>query len=266
MSKKLVFDKQYETLILSYEQAKKEVGKSIIVVGNTISQALQELGEKKWTQWLKDERVGLNLTQAYKFITVSKFFQDNIQLTECMKSTGIEKAYLLTKIKNETLREEIAGQIIDAEFTVKQTKQVVSKIQNENKSPVEAIEEIKNLPKLPAVITERKTVPIQEFNNLKANYEKLLKEKQELENRLQANTSTKPQKPEIPQTNTEEELKEPVKSDLPEYTLNKERRSIVIKGYELPIPLGIKVDEQAMENIKIGAIYNAKNHHSLDLT
>ena len=268
MSKKLVFDKDYETLVLSYEQAKKEVGKSIIEVGNVIDKALKDLGETKWQKWLKDSRVRLNLTQAYKFIAVSKFFQNNLQLTECIKSTGIEKAYLITKIEDEEIREELAGQIIDAEFTVKQTKQAVSIIKNENKTPTEAIETVKTLPKLLAVRPERKSVPIQEFNNLKAEYEKLLKEKQELEKCLK----NKPEsniKNTISQEETalqEERLKKPVKSDLPEDTLNKERHSIVVKGWEIPIPAGIPFDENNTEKMKFSAMNTARNLYKLDLS
>lgn len=174
--------------------------------------------------------------------------------------------YLITKIEDEKIREELAGQIIEAEFTVKQTKQVISKVKNESKTPAEAIEEIKNIPKLPAVKTERKTVPIQEFNNLKSEYEKLLNEKQELENRLK-NNPPEIQKPKLQKENISQSgiLKEPIKTDLPEDTLNKERHSVVTQGWELPIPAAVPFEEDNPEKMKFVAINSARNLHKLDL-
>jgi len=252
-------------LILSYEQAKKEVAKSIIEVGNAISKALDELGEKKWKKWLKDSRVQLNQTQAYKFIAVSKFFQNNLQLTECIKSTGIEKAYLLTKIEDEKIREEFAGKIIDAEFTVFQTRQVISKINDESKSPVEAIKEVKSIPKLPVDKPDRKTVSIEEFNKLQADYDKLLNEKQELEEKLSSMQKISKDK-EAPKENEAEILKEPVDSDAPDFTIDEKLHAVVFKGKKIPISRNLKLTGKDNNYLEIIAIREAKEKFEIDLS
>lgn len=265
-------NKTYEELVNKYLQAKSQAQIALIQYADIIAEALNELKKKKWLEWLSDERIGLNKSQAYKFVALSEHCKKSVQLTGLLKSNQVEKAYLLTKVKDPEYQKELAEQIIDAEYTVKQTKQIVSKVKNENKSPSEAIAEVKNHPELPAIRNERKTVPIEEFNNLKADYEKLLKEKQELEDKLKEHLNSESKKSKaklMPENQTISEnhiLKEPIKSDLPDYTLNKQKRSVVIKGYELPIPVGIKIEEQAMDYIKIGAINNAKNYHNLDLS
>ena len=119
---------------------------------------------------------------AIGLVSCSESCKKSVQLTGLLKNNQVEKAYLLTKIKNpEYQRRKLAEKIIDAEYTVKQTKQIVSKVKDENESPSEAIELIKNQPVLPVIKIERKTVPVEEFNRLQADYERILKEKQELE-------------------------------------------------------------------------------------
>lgn len=272
MSKSQILDPTFENLVESYLNARNRAGTSILEMASVCLKAKEQLKKKKWFEWLEDSRINLKRTQAKKLIAVAKICKQGGQSTDLLNKKGIEETYLLTKIQDDSTREDLAGQIIDADFTVKQTKQVVSIIQNENKTPVEAVEkikEIKNIPKPPASKPEKKTVSIEAFNNLQTDYEKLLKEKQELENKLQELLKFQKQKiktmPE-PQVTNEEVLKEPLKSDLPEYTLNKQRRSVVIKGWELPIPYGVKVDEGSIEIIKISALNNAKNHHNLDLS
>lgn len=269
MSKPEKVNKAYEILIDEYLKAKSNTQRALIEYADVIAKALRELEKKKWLEWLSDERIGLNKSQAYKFVALSEHCKKSVQLTGLLKSNQVEKAYLLTKVKNPEHQKELAEKVIDTEFTVKQTRDIISKIKTENKSPDEAIETVKNQPKIPRLKTEIKTVPIEKFNSLQSDYEKLLKEKQELENRLQKLSKHSKQEVETmpePQASNEEELKEPVKSDFPEFTLNKQRKSVVIKGWELPIPAGIKVEESAIEYIKIGAINNAKNYHKLDLS
>jgi len=173
----------YESLVSSYENAVKDVCKSILEVGNIISKAFDELGEQKWKDWLKDERINLNITQAYKFKAVSKFYQNNLQLTEGIKSIGIEKAYLLTKIEDEKIREDLAGQIIDAEFTVNKTRQIVKELNNNdnNISTEQVIEKFRNLPPQPPVPrSDKETGLINKIKELKGNNKILSKKNEEL--------------------------------------------------------------------------------------
>lgn len=170
----------------------------------------------------------------------------------------------MTRIKEDSLRDELAGGIIEADFTVKQTKQVVAIVQDENKTPLEAIEEVKNLPKALPIKQERKTISVEEYNKLKTEYEKLLKEKQELESKLEKHMPVE-NKSEV-EKDTSQELKAPVKSDKPDYTLDKVKRSIVIKGWELPVPPAMVIDEEFIDRLEIAAVNNAYNYHKLDLT
>lgn len=268
MNKVKILDTTFENLVESYINARNRAGISIFEMASICLKAKEQLKKKKWFEWLADNRINLKKTQAKKFIAVAKICGQGGQSTDLLNRKGIEETYLITKIEDEKIREDLAGQIIDAEFTVKQTKQVISKVKNESKTPAEAIKEIKNLPKLLVVKTERKTVPIQEFNKLKAEYDKLLKEKQELENSLKKNVNDiQVQKPQTKQESSQNEiLKEPVETDLPEDTLNKERHSIVVKGWEIPIPAGVPFDENNPEKMRFSAINNTRNFHKLDLS
>ncbi len=265
MSKKHPFDEQYETLVITFLQAKKEASQSFIELGNVISQALSTLGERKWKIWLKDSRVGLKLTQAYKFIAVTKFLKNNIQLTEGLKHTGIEKAYLITKLEDDTAKEELAEKIIDADFTVKQTKQIVSKIKKENKTPAQAIEEIKNLPKVSKTNPEK--IPIStKYKQLQSDYDALLKEKKELEEKIKLLSNNNKT---IDAKNTSFEgteiLKEPIDSDEPDFTIDEKLHAITYKGKKIPVSSTIKLDPNNKSYLEIIVKQEAKNKFNLDL-
>lgn len=236
-------------------------------MANVCLKAKEQLKKKMWFEWLEDRRIKLKRTQAKKLIAVAKVFSKGGkwgQSTDLLNKKGIEEAYLLTRIKEDSLRDELAGGIIEADFTVKQTKQAVAIVQDENKTPLEAIEEVKNLPKALPIKQERKTISVEEYNKLKTEYEKLLQEKQELENKLKQHMPVE-SKSEVVK-DTLQELKEPVKSYKPDYTLDKVKRSIVIKGWELPIPPAMVVDEEFIDRLEIAAVNMAKNYHKLDLT
>lgn len=270
MNKAVKIQKVYEEFINEYQQARSKAQRQLVEYADVISGALKELGKKKWLEWLADERVNLKKSQAYKFVALSKHCKNSVQLTGLLRDKQVEKAYLLTKIKDPEQQKELAEQVIDAEFTVVQTKQAISKMKNENKSPVEAVQEVRNQPeqvKEPKIKPERKTIPIEEFEELRIKYEKLLKEKQELEDRLnnQPESSIKSAIPKEEPALQEEILKEPVKSDQPENTVNKAKHSIVVKGWEIPVPEAIKIDEDNIEKAKFAAINNARVKHQLEL-
>lgn len=272
MSKVQVLDPTFENLVETYISARSRAGVSILEMSIICLRAKEQLKKKKWLEWLEDSRINLKRTQAKKLIAVAKICQQGGQLTDLLNRKGIEETYLLAKIPDDSVREELAGQILDADFTVKQTKQVVSIIRDENKAPDEAVEmikEIKNFSKAPTSKQERKTVPIEQFNQLQLDYEQLLKVKQELEIKLQELSETTQQQVCIPcknEASNQEELQKPVKTELPEFTLNKQKRSVVIKGWELPIPSAINIDQVPIDSIKMAAVNNAKNNHSLDLS
>jgi hypothetical protein len=185
MSKAELLDPTFENLVDSYISARNRAGASILEMANVCLKAKEQLKKKKWFEWLEDKRIKLKRTQAKKLIAVAKVFDKNGgQSTDLLNKKGVEEAYLLTRIKEDSLRDELAGGIIEADFTVKQTKQAVAIVQNKNKTPTEAIEEVKNLPKALPIKQEQKTVSIAEYNKLKGEYEKLLQEKLELENKL----------------------------------------------------------------------------------
>lgn len=264
MSKVQILDPTFENLVDSYISARNRAGESILEMAIVCLKAKDQLKKKKWFQWLEDSRIKLKRTQAKKLIAIAKVYSQGGQLTDPLAKKGIEEAYLLTRIQDDSTRQELSEQIIEADFTIKQVKQVVSKVQDENKNPTEAIEEVKNLPKALPVRQERKTISVEEYDKLKTEYEKLLKEKQELEAKLQQQMPAK-SKPEV-QKDTSQELKEPVKSYKPEHTLDKVKRSIVIKGWELPLPPAMVVDEEFIDRLEIAAVNMAKNYHNLDLT
>lgn len=264
MSKVQILDPTFENLVDSYISARNRAGESILEMATVCLKAKDQLRKKKWFQWLEDSRIKLKRTQAKKLIAIAKVYSQGGQLTDPLAKKGIEEAYLLTRIQDNSTRQELSEQIIEADFTIKQVRQIVSKVQDENKNPTEAIDEVKNLPKALPVRQERKTISVEEYDKLKTEYEKLLKEKQELEAKLQQQMPAK-SKPEV-QTDTSQELKKPVQSDKPDYTLDKVKRSIVIKGWELPVPPAFNIDEKFIDRIEIAAVNNALNYHDLDLT
>ena len=264
MNKALLLDPTFENLVDSYVNARSRAGESILEMASVCLKAKEQLKKKMWFEWLEDRRIKLKRTQAKKLIAVAKVFSKGGQSTDLLNKKGIEEAYLLTRIEKDSLRDELAGGIIEADFTVKQTRQVVAIVKDKNKTPIEAIEEVKNLPKLIPDRQERKTISVEQYNKLKTEYEKLLKEKQDLESKLEQHMPVK-SKLEV-EKDTSMELKEPVKSDKPDYTLDKVKRSIVIKGWELPVPPAMVVDEEFIDRLEIAAVNMAKNYHNLDLS
>lgn len=269
MSKAELLDTTFENLVDSYISARNRAGESILEMASVCLKAKEQLRKKKWFEWLEDRRIKLKRTQAKKLVAVAKIYSRGGQSTDLLNKKGVEEAYLLTRIKDDSLRDELAGEIIEADFTVKQTKQAVEFVQDESKTPTEAIEEVKNLPKPIPVKQEQKTISAEKYDKLKTDYEKLLEEKQELEKRLaelSKNDSVPAKIKSEVQKDTSQELKTPVKSDKPEYTLDKIKRSIVIKGWELPVPPAFNIDEKFIDRIEIAAVNNALNYHDLDLT
>lgn len=246
MSKAVLIKANYEELVDSYIEAKQEACNALLNLANTISLALNNLGERQWKQWLKDSRINLNQTQAYKFVAVSKFHKNNLQLTEGLNNLNIEKAYLLTRIKESERQEEVAPQIIEADFTVKETKTVV-KLINDNVPTEEALKQAKEVINSRKKITPEK-VPKEEYDKLKIEYETLLAK---YNNLLKQNSNS--------------QSKEPEATDSPDGTLDKEKRLFAYKGYWLPISDFMNINTNNLEYLKPDAISNAKRLYNLDL-
>lgn len=124
-------------------------------------------------------------------IAVYQLSKSDGRLTHFINKEGIEKSYLLTVISDETAREKFTEQIIDIPFTVKQTKQAIQKITNENKTPAQAVEEVRNKTGLPQPKPQKKTVPFEEFEKLKNENEFLKQKLAELEKKTPEKTVQK---------------------------------------------------------------------------
>lgn len=262
MSKRISNNEIYEKLVSSYIESRNNSGFHFLKMSLIVLEAKNKLSKRIWNKWLKDIRVKLKSTQAKKLVVIAQHCQNDSQLTDLLNKEGIEKTYVVCRIEDKTKREELAETIIDAQYTVKQVQLVAQKMENENKPAIQAIEEIKNQPK--AVNPIKKTVPVEQFNKLKTDYELLLKEKQRLENLIK-NQSAKTVLPN--QENIEGQLlKEPEKSDLEEYTINEAERSIILKGYKLPIPDHVDLKKQDINFVEISTINYCNNKFKLDLS
>lgn len=245
MSKAQLLNQNYESLVEDYSQAKKNAYDSLLDLAKTISKALQKLGERKWKTWLKDSRVKLNQTQAYKFVAVAKFHQNNLQLTEGIKNINIEKAYLLTRIKEPEKQTEVAEEIIEADFTVKQTKKAVELINAEIPTK-EALKQAKEEINTQKKVTPEK-VPKELYDKLKQDYENLLAKYQQMQGNIIQSDK--------PETTTK-----------PDGTLDKINRRVALKGYWIPVSSHMNLEAEGIElDIKYDAISNAKKLYNLDL-
>lgn len=248
MSKAELAKANYEELVKKYVQAQKQTQDLLMNYANVIAEAIEQLGKKQWIKWLSDSRVNLQKSQAYKFVALSAHCKNSVQLTGLLKDKQIEKAYLLTKIKEPEKQNEIAGKIIDADFTVKQTKKAVELINNDF-STEQAIEEARKI--TPKVIENKirpPTIPKEEFDKLKHEYDSLLaKYKQLLEQQSK------------PKAN------EPEPTEQPDGTIDKENRRYAYKGYWLPVSEAMNIDAKDTEYMKYDAISNAKRLYNLDI-
>lgn len=245
MSKSQLINQNYETFIESYIQAKTQAQVSLINYANVLEEALTKLGKKQWINWLSDARVNLQKSQAYKFVALSLYCKNSVQLTGLLKNTNIEKAYLITKIKKPERQAEIAEKVIEADFTVKQTKKAVELI-NENLPTDEALKQAKEEINTQRKITPGK-VPKELYDKLKQDYENLLAKY----NQLQGNI-VQSDKPEI---TTEKDG-----------TLDKINRRVALRGYWIPVSSHINIEAEGIEiDIKYDAISNAKTLYNLEL-
>lgn len=240
-----MINQNYETFIESYVQAKTQAQVSLINYANVLEEALVSLGKKQWINWLSDARVNLQKSQAYKFVALSLHCKNSVQLTGLLKNTNIEKAYLITKIKKPERQAEVAEKVIEADFTVKQTKKAVELI-NENLPTDEALKQAKEEINTQRKITPEK-VPKELYDKLKQDYENLLAKYQQMQGNI-----IQSDKPEL--------------TNLMDGTLDKVDRKVAYKGYWIPLSNHMNIEAEGIGiDIKYDAISNAKKLYNLEL-
>lgn len=245
MSKMELLNSEYEGFIKSYTLAKQNAQKSFIEYANVLEEALTKLGKKQWVNWLSDTRINLQKSQAYKFVALSLHCRNSVQLTGLLKNTNIEKAYLITKIKEPEKQAEAAEEIIEADYTVKQTKRAVELINNQ--VPLDdALKQAKQEHFSQRKITPEK-VPKELYEKLKQDYDNLLAKYNQLK--------SKPIEPEKPKTTNE-----------PDGTIDKENKLYAYKGYWLPLSDWMNANtENPDETFRYDAIRNAQKLYNLNL-
>jgi hypothetical protein len=184
MAKKEVDYAIYEKLAGDYIQSKNQTGFYLLKMAETVEEAKNKLSKRAWVTWRKDSRVKLKSTQAKKFITIARACKKNGQLTDLFNKEGIEKTYIAAQIEDAVKQNEFVQEAFQLPLNVKQLKFVAEKIQIENKSPADAIKEVRSIPsKLPKKVSEA-VVSMEEFDRLKLDYETLVKKLSDLENQL----------------------------------------------------------------------------------
>lgn len=183
-AKKEIVNENYEKLVDDLNEARSNAIISLLIMCNVVLEANKSLSKTQWNKWLRDKRIKIKNNQAEKYIIIANYCKNNIQLTGLLKKCGLEKTYEVCRIKDEKNRNSLAEQIIDVPFNVKQVRKVVEIVDKQNKTTQEAIEEVKNLPKIQQPKPVIEMIPKIQFDELKTDYEKLLKQKTELEKKL----------------------------------------------------------------------------------
>ena len=193
MSKKEEINQIYEKLVSDLVSSRTNAGVYLLKIAQTVAEAKHNLSRKMFKRFLKDPRINIQRLQANKMMAVYHLSKSDSRLTHFINNEGIEKSYLLTIIKDENAREKFTEVIIDVPFTVKQTKQAVQKINNENKTPAQAVQEVQNKIGLPQPKPKEhsKTVPLKDYEKLKKEYETLLQKIAELEQKQAENPAQK---------------------------------------------------------------------------
>lgn len=186
---------EFEKLVKEYIECRNNAGFHLLKLALVVLEANTKLNKRLWKSWIKDTRVKLKITQAKKLIAVAKACQNRGQLTDLLNREGVEKTYCLTRISDPEKQAMLAEQIINAEFTVPKVKMAVDKVQKENKTPAQAVEEVRRQAKQPKQKNEKKPFSVEDFNRLKTENETLKKANAELERKLAELQQKPPEKP-----------------------------------------------------------------------
>ena len=260
----------YEIYVNKVNNERNKIFVSFLTIGEICLEAKETLGNKTWEKWLNDGRVNIQLSQARKYIAVYKQYNEKKQSTVFFENNNIEHLYLLTRIKDNDRRIEAENLVEKGKLSVKQTRNLIKVLKKDKDiSCQEAIEKINNAPEKPQK-EKPQMVSIEKYNELKKKYEALLQEKKELENKIKLiesnksaetvkNVTGKSTNPITKSKNSAKVLKEPVETASEEGTINKEKRTIVVDGKELPIPMGVNIETQNLNLVKLAAKNAAEN-------
>lgn len=194
MSKKDEITQIYEKYISDFIDSRTNAGIYLLKMAQAVAEAKHNLSRKMFKKFLKDPRINVQRLQANKLIAVYHLSKSDSRLTHFINKEGIEKSYLLTTIRDENAREKFTEQIIDVPFTVKQTKQAIQKITNENKPPALAVQEVRNKIEISKPKERTKTVPFEEYEKLKKENVILQQKIEELEQKQQEKPAQEPEK------------------------------------------------------------------------
>lgn len=280
MANSISKDEIFEKLKSDYIEARNNVGYHLLKLTLIVLEANKKLSKRSWSRWLKDPKINIKHTQAKKLIAIAMKCKNNGQLTDHLNKNGIEKTYLICQMKDDATRNNLAEQIIDADFTFKQTKEVIKKVEDEKLPAEQAIQVVKSQPKNAINKSEKTTVSIETYQKLKTDYDALLKEKENLEKQLEELKKIKPCQcgdkacSSLKETNNVVSLKtpsnrleKPVKTDLENGIVNADRHSVTYQGYELPLPIAFKnIEDKPINSLIIAATNRAKNEFGIELS
>lgn len=185
MSKSSLEKIEFDNFISEYVNFRNQAGGYFLKMAETIARAKSKMKPRTFKIFLKNPLVNLKRLQASKLITIYEVAKSDSRLAGFFNKEGVEKSYLITIIKDNDTRHQFIEIIENDIFTVKQTKQAVKLISDNQKTPSEAVEAVKNRQPLPKPAPNaQKTIPFEKYCNLEADYKKVLAEKQELEKRL----------------------------------------------------------------------------------
>ncbi len=185
MSKSALEKIEFDNFVSEYINFRNQAGGYFLKMAETIARAKSKMKPKTFKKFLNDPLVNLKRLQAKKLITIYEVAKSDSRLTNFFNKEGVEKSYLITIIKDNDTRHQFIEIIEDDVFTVKQTKQAVKLISDNQKTPSEAVEAVKNRQSLPTPAPSvQKTIPLEKYKNLEADYQKLLAKNQELEEQL----------------------------------------------------------------------------------
>jgi hypothetical protein len=185
MSKSNLEKIEFDNFVSEFVNFRNQAGGYFLKMAETIARAKSKMKPKTFKKFLKDPRVNLKRLQASKLITIYQVAKSDSRLAGFFNKEGVEKSYLITIIKDNDTRHQFIEIIENDVFTVKQTKQAVKLISDNQKTPSEAVETVKNWQTQPKPTSNgQKTIPFEKYCNLEANYKKVLAEKQELEEQL----------------------------------------------------------------------------------
>lgn len=174
--KNKIFDELANSLI----SAKQQNSSSELRYADIVEQAYNTLSQKKLKEWLKDSRVNLKGTQAKKLVAVSKFCKNNGQSTDLFCKEGIEKTYIISRLKDQKQQSNYIKYLLINNLSSKQLKQSIKLTTSENISISESLNKLKeNKPS-----TQRKS----QVKELKEVINQLLEENKKLKSLLENNS------------------------------------------------------------------------------